>query len=72
MLQKWPNNVSNVEDNAYETLVFAYNKELDVLVPANSITKSNVKEESSPPYYLAKVISQNFHLITSIIIKDLK
>jgi Leucine-rich repeat (LRR) protein len=28
----------------------AYNKELDLLVLANNITKSNVEKENSPPY----------------------
>jgi hypothetical protein len=42
--------VFDVEDNTYETLLFAYNKKLDVLVLDNSITKSDVEEESSPPY----------------------
>jgi hypothetical protein len=40
----------NIESNAYETLILVYNRELDLLVSASSITKSNVEEESSPPY----------------------
>ncbi len=47
---KWPKNAFDAKDNAYETLVFDYNKELDVLVLANFKTISNVEEESSPPY----------------------
>jgi len=43
-------NTFDVEDNAYKTLIFASNIKLDVLVLANFITKSNVEEESSPPY----------------------
>lgn len=50
LLQKWPKNASDTEDDAYETLVLAYNKELDIHVLASSITKSDVEEESSPPY----------------------
>ncbi len=49
-LQKWLKNVSNVEDDANETLIFVYNRKLDVLVSTNSIIKSDVEEESSPPY----------------------
>jgi hypothetical protein len=47
---KWLNNASNVENNAYETPILAYNKELDLRVSASSITISDVEEESSPPY----------------------
>jgi len=43
-------NVSNVEDNEYETLVFSYNKELDSLVSTICITRSPKEEESSPPH----------------------
>ncbi len=48
--QKLKHGKLDVQDNAYETLVLAYNKELDVLVSANFIIKSNVKKERSPPY----------------------
>jgi hypothetical protein len=41
---------SGIEDDAYETPILIYNKELDVLVSANSIIRSDVEEESSPPY----------------------
>ncbi len=50
MLQKWLKNTYDAKDNAYETPILTYNRELDVLAPTNSITKSNVDEESSPPY----------------------
>ncbi len=50
LLHKWPRNTSNIEDDAYETLELAYNKELDFLVLASSITRSNVEKENSPPY----------------------
>ncbi len=50
LLRKWSKNVSDAEDNAYETPILTYNRELDVLVLANSITKSDVEEENSPPY----------------------
>ncbi len=32
MLRKWSRNAFDVEDNAYETLVFDYNRKLDVFV----------------------------------------
>jgi Leucine-rich repeat (LRR) protein len=50
LLRKWLRNVFHVEDGAYETPIFAYSRELDVLVSANSITRSDLEEESSPPY----------------------
>jgi hypothetical protein len=50
LLQKWPKNIPNVEDDAYETLVFTYNRELDLIELASSITISDVEKESSPPY----------------------
>jgi hypothetical protein len=43
-------NASNAKDDAYETKVFTYNRELDVLIWANFITRIDVEEESSPPY----------------------
>lgn len=46
---KWWKNVENVENDAYETPIFAYNRKLDFLILANNITKSDVEEESSPP-----------------------
>jgi hypothetical protein len=49
LLQKWPKNTFDAKDDAYETPIFVYNKELDVLVSANSITRNDVKEENSPP-----------------------
>ncbi len=42
LLLKWPRNAFDVEDDAYETLVFVYNKELDVFVLANYNTKCDV------------------------------
>jgi hypothetical protein len=51
LLWKWPKNASNVEDNAYETLIFTYNIELDILVSISSIIRSDLEEESSPPAY---------------------
>jgi len=50
LLWKWLKNDSDVENNAYKTLIFAYNKELELLVLASCITKSDVEEENSPPY----------------------
>jgi Leucine-rich repeat (LRR) protein len=50
LLQKWPRIIYDVEDDAYETLVFAYNRKLDVIVSVSSITRSDVEEESSPTY----------------------
>jgi hypothetical protein len=50
LLWKWPRNISNVFYDAYETPIFAYRKKLAILVLTNSITKSNVEEESSSPY----------------------
>jgi hypothetical protein len=47
LLRKWLKNISNVEDNAYETPIFAYNRELDLLVLANCIIISDVEEENS-------------------------
>jgi hypothetical protein len=49
LLQKWLKNAYDVEDNAYETLLFACSKKLDVLISTSFITKSDVKEESFPP-----------------------
>jgi hypothetical protein len=39
--------VFDVEDNAYKTPILAYSKELDFIISANSIIKSDVKEENS-------------------------
>ncbi len=50
LLRKWMRNASNAKDDAYETKVFTYNRELDVLIWANFITRIDVEEESSPPY----------------------
>jgi hypothetical protein len=50
LLQNWPRNASNVEDNEYEKLVLDYNKELNSLISASYITKSPKKEENSPPH----------------------
>jgi hypothetical protein len=50
LLQKWQKNASNVEDDAYETLIFAYNKELDLPILTGCITKRYVEKEGSPPY----------------------
>jgi hypothetical protein len=50
LLQKWPRNAFDAKNNAYETLVLAYSKKLDILVFVNSITRSNVEEENPPPY----------------------
>jgi hypothetical protein len=50
LLRKWPKNVSDTENDAYETPVLTYNKELDIHVLASSITKSDVEEDNSPPY----------------------
>jgi IS4 transposase len=50
LLQKWPRNNFDAKNNAYETLVLTYSRNLDLLILANSIIRSNVEEESSPPY----------------------
>ncbi len=50
LLQNWSKNAFDIEDNEYETLVLAYNKELDSLILANYITRSLKEEESSPPH----------------------
>jgi Leucine-rich repeat (LRR) protein len=47
---KWLNNVSNTEDNAYETPISTYNRKLDLLASASNITRSDVEKERSPPY----------------------
>jgi hypothetical protein len=39
LLWKWLRNASDVKDDAYETLVLAYNKKLNVLVLVSSITR---------------------------------
>ncbi len=44
-----PRNAFDVEDNAYESLVLVYSKELDIFVSTSSITGSDVEEENSPP-----------------------
>jgi hypothetical protein len=42
--KKWLRNDSNVKDDPYEATIFAYNKEMNHLVEANTIS-SKVKEE---------------------------
>jgi hypothetical protein len=49
LLQNWPRNTSNAEDDEYETLIFTYNKELDSLISTNYITRNPKEEERSPP-----------------------
>jgi len=44
--KKWRRNESNAKDDPYETLAFAYIKEMDQLVEANTIT-NKVEEEDS-------------------------
>ncbi len=43
---KWPRNESNAKDDLYETSTFAYNREMDQLVEANTII-NEVEEEDS-------------------------
>ncbi len=50
LTKKWPNNTSNLEDDPYESLVFAYNKKMDQLVVANNIITCEVEDPSSPPW----------------------
>ncbi len=50
LLWKWFKKKIDTKDGAYETLVFAYNKKLNLIISTSSITKSDVEEESSPPY----------------------
>jgi hypothetical protein len=40
LLQNWPRNVFDIEDDEYKTLILTYNKELDSLISTNNITKS--------------------------------
>jgi hypothetical protein len=40
----WPRNDTNVEDDPYETLAFAYNREMDQLVVANTIENEMEKK----------------------------
>jgi hypothetical protein len=49
LLQNWPRNAYNVEDDEYETPTLVYCRELDSLVLASYITKSLEEEENSPP-----------------------
>jgi len=44
--KKWPRNDSNVKDDPYEAILFAYNKKMDQLHEANTIS-NKVKEEDS-------------------------
>ncbi len=50
LLWKWLRNAYDVEDNAYKTPIFTYNKKLNLLVSTNNIIGSSMEEESSPPY----------------------
>ncbi len=50
MQQKWARNNFDVENDAYETLAFAYSKKMDQLISTIIITTSKVEEKSSPPY----------------------
>jgi hypothetical protein len=43
-------NVSNVEDDEYETPILAYSRELDSLVSVSYIIKSPKEEGSFPPH----------------------
>jgi hypothetical protein len=45
--KKWPRNESNAKDDPYETLAFAYNKEMDQLVETNTTTSKVEDEDSS-------------------------
>lgn len=46
--QKWPKINTDIEDDPYEMLVFAYNKEMDQLMLTNSFTTSEGEEFKSP------------------------
>jgi hypothetical protein len=50
LLQNWPRNASNVEENEYKTLVVAYGRELDSLISTSYIIRSLEEEESPPPH----------------------
>ncbi len=65
MLQKWLTNPSNIKDDAHETPVLTYSRELDLLVLVNSITRSDVEEESSPPY-LEDVVTDSKEKTTNL------
>jgi len=53
LLQKWSRNIFDIKDDAYETTIFAYNRELDLLVLANNITRSDVKRRA--PHHTQKI-----------------
>jgi hypothetical protein len=46
--QKWPKINTCIEDDPYEMLVLAYNKEMDQLMPTNNFTTSEGEEFNSP------------------------
>jgi hypothetical protein len=50
LLQKWQRNNFDAKNNAYETTIFAYSRNLDLLISTNSIIRSDVEKESSLPY----------------------
>jgi hypothetical protein len=53
LLRKWLRNIFDIKDDAYETTIFAYNRELDLLVLANNITRSHVKRKA--PHHTQKI-----------------
>jgi len=65
LLRRWSRNNFDIEDDAYETLVLAYNRKLDLPILTSSITRSNVEQESSPPY-LKDVVTYSKEEITNL------
>jgi len=48
--KNWPITVSNIKDDPYELLAFAYSKKMDQLVPISNITTSKLEAPNSPTY----------------------
>jgi hypothetical protein len=78
LLQNWPRNIFDIENNEYETPIFTYSRELDSLVLANYITRSPKEEESSPPHTknvvtdLEEETKNNLPPFQAYVIMDLK
>jgi hypothetical protein len=48
LLQKWPRDTFDIEDDAYKTPIINYNIKLDVIILASSITRSDVEKGELP------------------------
>ncbi len=68
MLRKWSRNVFDDEEDAYETPIFIYSRELDIPILISSIIRSDVEKDNSPPYP-KDVVTKCLNLISSIIKK---